>query len=262
MQKSQIIKKILRFFILIFSFWLCFSVILFLSADEIIFLEEYSQGKPKSKYIYEEIFIPYDKKEELYLIKSFTKKSDNLVILFFHGNAGGIGRVINALTPYYNVVAPSYPSYHLSTGKPNEEGLYKTVDLSIKYLNQIGIKNENIVVFGASLGGTPALYAAKNYPDLRKVILVGSFDSAKSVCKDRYSIFCVFAGNILNNNKLALETKASISLFHSPNDRVVKFKHGKNLFKNISSPDKEFHEISEGHNNFIAVDLIEKSLKK
>ncbi len=259
--KPKLKKRITNVVLFIFSFWLTVSVILVLVANSLIFKNQYSQGPIKSYLEYDEVFIPYGKKEKLYISESFTKKSDPLVILFFHGNAGGVGRIINDLAPHHNIVAPAYPGYHLSSGTSNEKAIYKTVDLSMQYLKKQGILEENIIIFGASLGGTAALYGASKYPNLRNVIIVGTFDRVKSICLQIYSIFCGFTGGILNNISLAKETKAKISYFHSIDDEIVDFKMGKNLFKYINSNEKKFYQIKEGHNNFDAVKIIEMSLK-
>ena len=243
---------------LLFS-WLSASFILFLFADNIIFKTQYSRGPIKSPLQYEEIFIPYDKKEKLYLAQSFAKKSDKLVVVFFHGNAGKVGRIVNNLAPYHNFVAPAYPGYHLSSGIPSQEAMYKTVDLTMDYLKKQNIKQENIIIFGASLGGTAALYAAKKYPDVKNVILLGTFDKIQSICTEIYHIFCIFSGPILNNIKLAKEAKATIRHFHSIDDEIVNFEYGQNLFQFIASKDKKFYQIRGGHNNFDAVKIIKQS---
>ncbi len=54
--------------------------------------------------------------------------------LYLHGNIGRVTKVIDDLHPFGNVCAPSYPGYAKSTGTPNTENTYETVDIAIKFL--------------------------------------------------------------------------------------------------------------------------------
>lgn len=258
--KNKVILLALFIFFTL-SIWFLASFIILLFANRLIFKNKNSQGKVTSNLPFEEVFLPYGNERKIYLVQSFAKKSDHLVVLFFHGNAGNLSRPIDVLSPFYNVVAPAYPGYHLSTGKPTEQGIYETVDLTMKYLKEIGIKEENILIFGASLGGAAALYTASKYPKVKRVIIVNSFDRIKSICQENYSPFCIFSGSILNNIKLGQEVKsAKIRQFHSIEDEVVNFKLGENLFRKIASSDKKFYQIKGKHADFDAVEIIKESL--
>ena len=251
-----------QFLYAIIILWLFFSSLLYLFPNNIIFITQYSQGTPRSSEVFEDIYVDYGDSQRLYLAQSLNKKSDDKVVLFFHGNGGMIGRIIDALAPHYNLVVPAYPGYHFSTGKPSEEKLYEVAELSVDYLKNIGFKEENIIIFGASLGGTPALYAAKKYPNVKTAIVVATFDKMASVCYDIYHVFCIFAGDMFNNVGIAQDIKNTrIRSFHSVDDEMIGFDLGRNLFDNIASKNKKFYQISGGHNNFKAVDIIEKSLK-
>ena len=251
-------NRLIRLAILLFLLWIIASFSLFLFANKIIFKTSYSQGAVKSNSQYEEIYLKYNKKQKIYIIQSLDKESDT-VVLFLHGNAGQIGRIIDDQSLKYNVVIPAYPGYHLSDGKPSEDALYKTLDITIQYVRSLGFKDQDIIVFGISLGGVPAIYAAKKYPNLNKVIIVGAFDSIKSMCLDIYSIFCTFSGFMFDNVKLAQNTKVKIRQFHSIEDEIVHFNKGKRLFKYFSSKDKKFYPITGSHNDFSIGDLIRLS---
>lgn len=256
-------NKIIRFLSFILFSWIVISLILLLISSNLIFRNEYSKGPIHSLLEYEEVFLDYGDDEKLYIVQSFTKKSDKKVVVFFHGNAGIVGRIIDAIAPYYNVVVPSYPGYHLSSGNPSEEKMFKTVDLTMSYLKDMGIKRENVIVFGASLGGASALYAGVKYSDFKSVILVATFDSMSSICKELYSIFCIFSGGIFDNVKLARDLKDNkVRQFHSIHDDMINFNIGKNLFDDVASEDKKFYEIVGRHNDFDAVKIIEKSLEE
>ncbi len=237
--------------------WLTISSLLFLFSDKLIYLTPFAKGNVRGKIQYEEVYLngPQGKN---YVIQSLNHKS-NLVVLCLHGNKGTISQATDKIATKYNLIAPSYPGYHLSEGKPSEEAMHQSVDLSIEHLNKLGFENKNIIVFGASLGGNPALYAATKYPDLNRVILINTFDSVKSVCEDQYKIFCIFSGGLLNNIELAKSAKARIRQFHSNEDNVISLNQGENLFKFIASEDKTFQIIKGTHNDFPVLEIIDSS---
>lgn len=252
---NKYLSKATIILLLLITAWLGVSYLFLLFSDKLIFLTSFAKGPVRGQIQYEEVYLPNGVQDKIYLIQSLKHKSD-IVVLCLHGNKGTISEVTDQIATKYNVVAPSYPGYHLSSGKPSEVALYKTVDLSIEYLHKLGFKNKNIIIFGASLGANPALYAAKKYPNLNQVIIVGAFDSIKSMCKDRYSIFCIFSGGLFNNIELAKKTQAKIRQFHSVEDEVVNFRKGENLFNFIASKDKKFQAIQGSHKDFPALQMI------
>ncbi len=80
----------------------------------------------------------------------------------------------------YAVLAPEY---HGLTPDNNEDiyleprKILRDIKNSIAYLNQKGIKNEDITLIGHSFGGYAAAKLAKVYPDLESVILVSSINT-------------------------------------------------------------------------------------
>ena len=173
-----------------------------------------------------------------------------ITYLYFHGNIGRLTKVLDDLHPFGNICSPAYPGYSKSTGKPNTENIYETVDIAIKYLKEKNIDLKNIVVLGHSLGGSPAMYAAVNYPDLKKVITVNTFYSMKKMCEEKYNILCLFSGNILNTSLLAPNAKAPIEVCHTPADSLIPFAQGEKLFKIIGSTQKEFRKTGGTHGEF------------
>ncbi|MBI4650522.1 alpha/beta hydrolase [Candidatus Desantisbacteria bacterium] len=77
----------------------------------------------------EEVFFRTEDREILWGIFVPAKQENAGVIIYFHGNAGNIsGRmdiIFNLYKLGYNVFAFDYRGYGKSSGKPDEEGLYK-----------------------------------------------------------------------------------------------------------------------------------------
>ena len=77
-------------------------------------------------------------------------------ILYFHGNAGDLTNRVHKLNELYkldvNILIISWRGFSGNPGKPTEENLYNDARKSIEWLNQAGIGNKNIILYGESLG--------------------------------------------------------------------------------------------------------------
>ena len=179
-----------------------------------------------------------------------------ITYLYFHGNIGRLTKVLDDLHPFGNICSPAYPGYSKSTGEPTTENIYETVDIAIKFLREKNIDLKNIVVIGHSMGGSPAMYAAVHYPELKKVITVNTFYSMKKMCEDKYKIFCLFSGSVLNTSSLAPDAKAPILICHTPADSLIPFIQGEMLFKIVGSLHKEFRKTGGTHGEFDMTEVL------
>lgn len=109
-------------------------------------------------------------------------QQDKPVILYCHGLAENIAFFQK---PYkilsengYGVFAGEYRAHGNSRAKgiiPSETGIYEDVDSAVEYLqNKIGISEENIIIWGRSMGGAIAAHAATKY-NFKAVILESTF---------------------------------------------------------------------------------------
>lgn len=93
------------------------------------------------------------------------------LIIYFHGNAGNLGFRLDIYEQIYknvkvNILAVSYRGYGYSEGKPSEQGIYRDADAVIKYALSGKVNSTKIILFGASLGGAVAIYAAQKYKEV------------------------------------------------------------------------------------------------
>ena len=90
-------------------------------------------------------------------------------ILFFHGNAGSLENRTYKLNHFkdlkVNFLIIAWRGFSGNKGKPNEIGLYRDAKSAIEWLNLKGITEENIILYGESLGTGVAVEIAqyKNY---------------------------------------------------------------------------------------------------
>ena len=122
------------------------------------------------------------------------KSSKKKTILFLHGNAGNLDNRIDKLNSIGNMdvnfLIIAWRGYSGNPGKPSEEGLYKDARGSIKWLNEKGISNDQIVLYGESLGTAIATEVGQNN-NFAGIILEAPFTSMVDMGQKIYPIFPV-----------------------------------------------------------------------
>ena len=108
------------------------------------------------QFEYKEVFIEVDKDIKLkswFLEKNLKKYK---TILYFHGNAGDLTNRVHKLNELnklnVNILIISWRGFSGNPGKPTEENLYNDARKSVVWLNEAGVKNKNIILYGESLG--------------------------------------------------------------------------------------------------------------
>lgn len=242
-------KKLLALTLLPVTIWITGTIYLLSVWQKKVFLTQFSKDR---KYEVEHEVVNFENKAGNRIEAIYVKNTDaNKVVLYLHGQGGTVAGHLERMARIYKVFSPSYPGYGNSEGKPTIANIEETADLALNELNKMGFRNGDIIVLGHSLGGYPAVYLASKYPDLDRVILVNTFDSIQKLAQERYIVLGrVFGGGIFNTLKLAPKTRARILQFHSTEDTYIKFKHGKNLFDHLASPNKKFIEIKGSHADF------------
>lgn len=137
---------------------------------------------PELENIVEEVY--FDNKDGIKLNAWYVEKTfDKPVVLYCHGQAEHIAYLQK---PYqvlsengYGVFAVEYRGHGKSEGTPSEEGIYRDVESAVEFLKkEKGLREEDIVVWGRSLGGAIAADAATKH-NFRGVILESTFTTIK-----------------------------------------------------------------------------------
>lgn len=201
-------------------------------------------------------------------------------VLFFHGNAGNISHRLDYLQMFhrlrYSTLIVDYRGYGGSTGSPSEEGTYRDAEAAWDYLrNARGVKAQDLVVAGESLGGAVATWLAASLTPIpspggrgetngslpppgegsgmregpRAVLLFSTFTSATDLGAEIYWFLPVRLISRLGYDNLANLKRIGSPVFvaHSRDDEIVPFAHGRKLFEAAGSP-KGFLEMRGGHN--------------
>ncbi|KAL0003595.1 hypothetical protein SO802_011156 [Lithocarpus litseifolius] len=160
--------------------------------------------------------------------------SASMTLLYSHGNAADLGQMFHIFTELslhlgVNVMGYDYSGYGQSSGKPSEQDTYADIDATYKCLEEsYGVKEEDIILYGQSVGSGPALELAIHLPRLRAVILHSPILSGLRVM---YPVKRTFWFDIYKNiDKIPL-VNCPVLVIHGTEDEVVDFSHGKQLWE-------------------------------
>ncbi|KAL7078086.1 hypothetical protein ACQ4LE_002095 [Meloidogyne hapla] len=135
------------------------------------------------------ILLTEDKnKIDTLFIDNRSDEEDNengkILVICCEGNAGfyEMGIMMTPLSLKYSVLGWNMPGFAESTGIPKPKAVLLAMQAVMKFaINNLEFEPEQIVLFGWSIGGFPATWAAANHPNIRALILDASFDDLASL---------------------------------------------------------------------------------
>lgn len=140
-----------------------------------------------------------------------------------------------------SVLAIEYPGYGLLRHiHPSEERMAEAATIAYKYLEQVlKIPSKSIAVLGRSLGGSPALRLAANFP-VGSLTLVNAFSSVRDVAASKVgeTLAWMSFGQVFDNTKLIGRVQCPVLFIHGASDVTVPPSHSKALFSMSNSPSK------------------------
>lgn len=174
-------------------------------------------------------------------------------LLFCHGNAGNISHRLESIEQFHNlglnVFIFDYRGYGNSQGRPSEQGTYMDAQAAWAYLtNEKSISQDQIIVFGRSLGG-PIAARLTLINDPRGLIIESSFTSLPELGAEIYPFFPVryLSRFKYPTREYVKEITTPILVGHSLKDNLIPFHHGKQIFEAAREP-KYWMEMMGDHN--------------
>ena len=206
----------------------------------------------KIQFNYEEIFIKVDEKIKLksWIIKKDLRQFKTLLI--FHGNAGHLSNRIYKLNELnkldVNILLVSWRGFSGNKGSPSEQNLYKDAEATIKWLNEQKIKNDQIILYGESLGSGVAIEMGKRN-NFNSIILESPFTSIENSAKIYYPYLPVrlLLKDRYDSISKIKTIKAPILIMHGMKDDVVPFSMGKELFEKANKPKHSYFTPDDDH---------------
>jgi esterase/lipase len=225
--------------------WLIISYILYIQSGKVIFQKERSYHVyPLHQTEYQQKFAKLPNNTTIDLWYSPNKNSNQLII-YLHGNSGRIPSLYNDLTEYGSVLAPAYPGFHFSEGIPTQDNIFQTATFAYQYAQELGYDPENIILLGHSFGGAPAIYLASQDIVAKRLIVINSFSSMYSMCRQQYGPFCELGKTLYFSTRYAQSVQIPTTIAHLKTDKRVPFEEGQKLFKAIGTNEKEFIELTD-----------------
>ncbi|KAK2373829.1 hypothetical protein P8452_46720 [Trifolium repens] len=157
-----------------------------------------------------------------------------LTLLYSHGNAADLGQLYDLFVQLkvnlrVNLMGYDYSGYGASTGKPSESSTYADIEAIYECLEtEYGVGQEDVILYGQSVGSGPTLHLAAKLPRLRGVVLhSGILSGLRVLCHVKFS-FCF---DIYKNINKIKKVKCPVLVIHGTEDDVVNWLHGNRLWK-------------------------------
>ncbi|KAG5029055.1 hypothetical protein JHK87_012569 [Glycine soja] len=189
---------------------------------------------------------PFPHRENVEILNLPTRRGTEIVsmyvrhpmaastVLYSHGNATDLGQMYELFIQLsihlrVNLIGYDYSGYGQSSGKPSEQNTYADIEAVYKCLEEsYGTKQEDIILYGQSVGSGPTLDLAAKLPQLRAVVLHSPILSGLRVM---YPVKRSYWFDIYKNiDKIPL-VNCPILIIHGTSDEVVDCSHGKQLWE-------------------------------
>ncbi|XVF71334.1 hypothetical protein PTKIN_Ptkin12aG0028800 [Pterospermum kingtungense] len=158
----------------------------------------------------------------------------SLTVLYSHGNAADLGQMYDLFTELslhlrVNLLGYDYSGYGQSTGKPTEQNTYSDIEAVYRFLGEkYGVKEEDVILYGQSVGSGPTLDLASRLPKLRAVVLHSPILSGLRVIS---SVKRTYWFDIYKNIHKIPFVNCPVLVIHGTDDDVVDWSHGKQLWE-------------------------------
>jgi uncharacterized protein len=169
------------------------------------------------------------------------------LILYFHGNAGGLDLRVERFRAMakagMGLLAIEYRGYASSTGSPTERGLKLDGEAAYAAAIASGVAPERIVPLGESLGSGVAVALAARHK-VGALVLDSPYSSIVDVAAAAYWFAPVRAllRDPFRNDLLIGSVTAPTLIVHGTKDAVVPIRFGEKLFGLANSP-KDFWRV-------------------
>ena len=193
-------------------------------------------------------------KDNIELLSWFHGKNVNKykTILFLHGNAGSLENRIHKINHFkdmdINFLLLAWRGFSGNKGKPTEHGLYEDARSAIRWLKTKDIKENDIIIYGESLGTGVATEIAQN-KNFAGIILESPFTSMIDAGKDKYPYLPVklLLKDKYESNKKIKNINSPILIMHGKVDNIVPFHMGKKMYELANQPKYSYFSEYDDH---------------
>jgi uncharacterized protein len=166
-------------------------------------------------------------------------------LFYLHGNAGSLAHRAGRVRLYrgygYGIFMLAYRGFSGSTGAPSESTIVADSLMAYDRLKTLGVPDEEIVVYGESLGtGVAVQVAANRRPN--GLVLESPFSSVADVGSYLYPFLPVrwLLKDRFDSVEHIHQVKAPLMILHGEDDRIVPVRFGRKLFEAAPAPKTAF----------------------
>jgi fermentation-respiration switch protein FrsA (DUF1100 family) len=197
----------------------------------------------------------------------FRAREERGTILVCHGNVENISTHVKLdlwlIDEGYNLFIFDYRGYGKSQGAPGVKGIQLDAEAALETLLFVlpRGKQDNVIVFGKSLGGAVAVYLVANSPYKNRVkalILDSPFASYRMIAREKVAASIIGwpvqypLSYLVNDDYSPVQYVGKVSpvpivIIHGNQDEIVPVHHGRILY-DAALPPKQFWELTvPGH---------------
>ncbi|KAJ0830456.1 putative serine aminopeptidase, S33, alpha/Beta hydrolase [Helianthus annuus] len=169
------------------------------------------------------------------IVTVFVKNQTALMtVLYSHGNAADLGQLYELFCELsvhlrVNLLGYDYTGYGQSSGKPTEHNTYADIEAAYRCLVETyGVNEEDVILYGQSVGSGPTIDLASRLSRLRAVVLHSPILSGLRVL---YPVKRTYWFDIYKNIDKIAFVQCPVLVIHGTADDVVDCSHGKQLWE-------------------------------
>ena len=213
----------------------------------------------ENNYFGDQLTVPIEKvkiktQDNIELMAWYHSKNlkDYKTILFLHGNAGSLENIIHKINHFedmnVNFLLVSWRGFSGNEGKPTEKGLYQDAKSAVAWLKSKGISENDIIIYGESLGTGVATEIAQN-KNFGGIILESPFTSMIAAGKDKYPFLPVrlLLKDKYESDKKINNIKSPILIMHGKVDNIVPFHMGRKMYELANEPKYSYFSEYDDH---------------
>ena len=244
---------LLKLISIIFIFYLLILAIIFFFKRNLLY------HPSENNYYGDELIVSVDKvkiksQDNIELLAWYHKKNIEGIktILFLHGNAGSLENRIHKINNFknmnFNFLILSWRGFSGNKGNPTEQGLYKDAKSAVSWLKNKGLKTEDIILYGESLGTGVVVEIAQNN-NFSGIILESPFTSMIDAAKNKYPFFPIrfLLKDKYESDKKIKNIKSPILIMHGEVDEIVPFWMGKKMYDIANEPKYSYFSKYDNH---------------
>jgi len=231
------------------------SIYFFILISTYIFQRNLLYHPGENNYFGDQLTVEIEKvkiktQDNIDLLSWYHNKNLNIykTILFLHGNAGSLENRIHKINHFkdmnVNFLLISWRGFSGNKGKPTEKGLYEDARSAVAWLKSKGVNENNIIIYGESLGTGVATEIAQN-KNFAGIILESPFTSMIDAGKTKYPYLPIrfLLKDKYESNKKINNINSPILIMHGKVDNIVPFYMGEKMYELANEP--KYYYFSE-----------------